>query len=152
MSLPNNAFVADGSGRSTSLTLIFTSPGSDPISLTACTDEATSRTTEGVTTALRPNPDAGILASHAASKVGIGEVRLADPMPDWLLSLRKETAVFAQLAPDELAQALVIRIRAPGSAGIVIAPSSSTSGEARHEWEHSIAVAIATGSAIAIWR
>jgi DNA oxidative demethylase len=33
----------------------------------------------------------------------------ADPIPDWLLPLREQAAAFAHLAPDELAQALVIR-------------------------------------------
>ena len=33
----------------------------------------------------------------------------ADPIPDWLLPLRRKAAEFAQLTPDELVQALVIR-------------------------------------------
>ena len=33
----------------------------------------------------------------------------ADPIPDWLLPLRRKAAEFARLTPDELVQALVIR-------------------------------------------
>jgi alkylated DNA repair protein (DNA oxidative demethylase) len=101
----------------------------------------------------------------------------ADPIPDWLRPLREKAAVFARLAPDELAQALVIRYgpgagigwhrdrpvfehvigvslgspammrfrrRRPGGfdrALASLAPRSiyHLAGEARHEWEHSIA-------------
>jgi alkylated DNA repair protein (DNA oxidative demethylase) len=38
-----------------------------------------------------------------------GDFGPTDPIPDWLLPLRKRAALFAQLAPDKLVQALVIR-------------------------------------------
>ena len=38
-----------------------------------------------------------------------GAFDAADPMPEWLLDVRERAARFAGLAPDELAQALVIR-------------------------------------------
>src|SRR5208337_3826450 len=38
-----------------------------------------------------------------------GSFGRADSIPDWLMPLRQKAAVFARLAPDELAQALVIR-------------------------------------------
>ena len=101
----------------------------------------------------------------------------ADSIPDWLMPLREKAAVFARLAPDELAQALVIRydpgagigwhrdrpvfehvigvsLGAPATmrfrrrrpdgfdrASALLAPRSiyHLAGEARHEWEHSIA-------------
>jgi DNA oxidative demethylase len=102
----------------------------------------------------------------------------ADPIPDWLLPLRRKAAVFATLAPDELVQALVIRYdpgagigwhrdrpafehvigvslgapatmrfrrrRRPGGfdrASALLVPRSiyHLTGEARYDWEHSIA-------------
>ena len=106
-----------------------------------------------------------------------GSFGRADSIPDWLMPLREKAAVFARLAPDELAQALVIRYdpgagigwhcdrpvfehvigvslgapatmrfrrRRPGGfdrASALLAPRSiyHLAGEARHEWEHSIA-------------
>ena len=38
-----------------------------------------------------------------------GRLERGDPMPDWLLPLRKRAEDFAGLSPDELAQALLIR-------------------------------------------
>lgn len=38
-----------------------------------------------------------------------GRIEQADPMPDWLLSVRDRAAAFARLSPDELVQALLIR-------------------------------------------
>jgi alkylated DNA repair dioxygenase AlkB len=101
----------------------------------------------------------------------------ADPIPDWLLSLREKAAEFARLEPDDFVQALLIRYdpgagigwhrdrpvfehvlgislgapatmrfrrRRPGGfdrASALLAPRSiyHLTGEARHEWEHSIA-------------
>jgi alkylated DNA repair dioxygenase AlkB len=101
----------------------------------------------------------------------------ADPIPDWLLPLRKKAAEFARLSPDDLVQALLIRydpgagigwhrdrpvfehvlgisLGAPATmrlrrrrrggfdrASALLAPRSiyHLTGEARHEWEHSIA-------------
>jgi len=106
-----------------------------------------------------------------------GSFGRADSIPDWLMPLREQAAVFARLAPDELAQALMIRYgpgagigwhrdrpvfehvigvslgapatmrfrrRRPGGfdrASALLAPRSiyHLAGEARHEWEHSIA-------------
>ena len=111
-----------------------------------------------------------------------GRFSPANPIPEWLLPLRKEAARFASLAPDELAQALVIRYD-PGAgigwhcdrlvyehvigislggpatmrfrrrrhdgfdrASALLEPRSiyHLAGEARHEWEHSIAAMEAT--------
>ena len=101
----------------------------------------------------------------------------AEAIPDWLLSVRAKAARFANLQPDELVQALLIRydpgagigwhrdrpvfehilgisLGAPATmrfrrrrgAGFdrvsaLLAPQSiyHLTGEARHEWEHSIA-------------
>ena len=101
----------------------------------------------------------------------------ADPIPKWLLPLRERAASFARLAPDDLAQALLIRydpgagigwhrdrpvfehvigvsLGAPATmrfrrrrasgfdrASALLPPRSiyHLTGEARHEWEHSIA-------------
>ena len=90
----------------------------------------------------------------------------AEAIPDWLLPLRAKAAEFAQLDPDELVQALLIRYdsgaghvlgislgapatmrfrrRKPGGfdrASVFLAPRSiyHLTGEARHRWEHSIA-------------
>jgi DNA oxidative demethylase len=106
-----------------------------------------------------------------------GSFRQAEPIPDWLLPLRQKAEIFARLAPEELAQVLVIRYdsgagigwhrdrpvfehvlgvslgtpatmrfrrRRSGSfdrASALLAPQSiyHLAGEARHEWEHSIA-------------
>jgi DNA oxidative demethylase len=106
----------------------------------------------------------------------------ADPIPDWLLSLRGKAASFARLAPDQLAQVLVIRydpgagigwhrdrpifehvigvsLGAPATmrfrrrrpsgfdrTSAWLAPRSiyHLAGEARHEWEHSIAAMAVT--------
>lgn len=100
----------------------------------------------------------------------------SDPLPDWLLPLRRRAANFARLPEDELVQALLIRYdpgagigwhrdrpvfehvvgvslgvpaimrfrrRRPGGfdrRGVPLTPRSiyHLSGEARHEWEHSI--------------
>lgn len=100
-----------------------------------------------------------------------------EPIPAWLLPLRAKAALFAQLAPEDLAQALLIRydigagigwhrdrpvfehlvgisLGAPATmrfrrrradgfdrATAALAPRSiyHLSGEARHQWEHSIA-------------
>jgi DNA oxidative demethylase len=100
-----------------------------------------------------------------------------EPIPAWLLPLRTKAALFAQLAPEDLAQALLIRydmgagigwhsdrpvfehvigisLGAPATmrfrrrraggfdrATAELAPRSvyHLSGEARHQWEHSIA-------------
>jgi alkylated DNA repair dioxygenase AlkB len=105
---------------------------------------------------------------------GMGET---DPIPDWLLPVRRRAASFACLHEDDLVQALLIRYdpgaaigwhrdrpvfehvigislgvpatmrfrrRKPGGferASAHLAPRSiyHLSGEARHEWEHSIA-------------
>lgn len=113
---------------------------------------------------------------------GTGSFGPTDPIPDWLLPLRERASVFGRLAPDDLAQALVIRYD-PGagigwhrdrpvfehvigvSLGIpatmrfrrrrtdgfdrrfaLLAPRSiyHLAGEARYEWEHSIAAMEAT--------
>ena len=101
----------------------------------------------------------------------------ADPIPKWLLPLRERAASFARLAPDDLAQASLIRydpgagigwhrdrpvfehvigvsLGAPATmrfrrrrasgfdrASALLPPRSiyHLTGEARHEWEHSIA-------------
>ena len=106
----------------------------------------------------------------------------ADPIPDWLLSLREKAAEFARLEPDDFVQALLIRYdpgagigwhrdrpvfehvlgislgapatmrfrrRRPGGfdrASALLAPRSiyHLTGEARHEWEHSIAAMAVT--------
>ena len=106
-----------------------------------------------------------------------GRFSPTDPIPDWLLPLRKRAARFARLAPEELGQVLLIRYdvgagigwhrdrpvfehiigvslgapavmrfrrRRPGGfdrASAELRPRSiyHLSGEARHQWEHSIA-------------
>ncbi len=111
-----------------------------------------------------------------------GRFAPADPIPGWLLPLRDRAARFAQLAPDDLVQALLIRYdsgagigwhrdrpvfehiigvslgartamrfrrRRPGGferASADLTPRSiyHLSGEARHQWEHSIAAMTVT--------
>jgi DNA oxidative demethylase len=101
----------------------------------------------------------------------------AEPIPDWLLPLRERAAGFAQLSPEDLVQALLIRYdsgagigwhrdravfehvigvslgapatmrfrrRRPGGFERAFAELTPRSiyhlrGEARHQWEHSIA-------------
>ena len=105
-----------------------------------------------------------------------GSFTPAEAIPDWLLPLRAKAARFAGLAPDELAQALLIRydpgagigwhrdrpvfehilgisLGAPATmrfrrrrrggfdrAAVFLGPRSvyHLTGEARHQWEHSI--------------
>lgn len=107
-----------------------------------------------------------------------GRLLPADPLPSWLLPLRERAAHFADLAPADLVQALLIRYdpgagigwhkdrpvfshvigislgahatmrfrrRRPGgrfdrtSAGLAPRSIYRLAGEARHQWEHSIA-------------
>ena len=87
--------------------------------------------------ALFPPPWTAWRRRHSASTDGSGSAWTAscgwryhfstgsfgptDPIPNWLLPLRKKAAAFARLSPEELVQALVIRyaIQAPELAGIV---------------------------------
>ncbi len=46
-----------------------------------------------------------------------GKFAAAEPIPEWLLPLRESAAGFARLAPDELAQALLIRYDAGAAIG-----------------------------------
>jgi DNA oxidative demethylase len=111
-----------------------------------------------------------------------GSFTPAEAIPDWLLPVRAKAALFAGLAADELAQALLIRydpgagigwhrdrpvfehvlgisLGAPATmrfrrrrrggferAAVLLVPRSiyHLTGEARHQWEHSIAPMDAT--------
>ncbi|WP_338405663.1 alpha-ketoglutarate-dependent dioxygenase AlkB [Sphingobium arseniciresistens] len=106
-----------------------------------------------------------------------GEVARAAPMPDWLVDVRSRVAAFADLDPDTLVQALLIRydvgagidwhrdrpiyehivglsLGVPATmrfrrkhgdrwlrASLPLEPRGAyhLAGEARHDWEHSIA-------------